>query len=67
MESKFGSYMMACLLLASFFLLLPFGLNAQSTNGVILGTVTDPSGRSSRRDSAGQERWHRRDPHGHNQ
>ena len=44
MESKFGSYMMACLLLASFFLLLPLGLNAQSTNGVILGTVTDPSG-----------------------
>src|SRR5262245_55049535 len=44
MEGKSGSWIAICLLLAALFVLLQAQLNAQATNGVISGTVTDPSG-----------------------
>jgi len=44
MARKIPSFMRICLWLASLFVLLPAGLNAQGTNGVISGTVTDSSG-----------------------
>jgi len=44
MAGKILSFMGICGGLASLFVLLPTGLKAQATNGVISGTVTDPSG-----------------------
>ncbi len=44
MARRIFSFMGICLWLAGQFVLLPTELNAQATNGVISGTVTDPSG-----------------------
>src|SRR6267378_3733902 len=43
MARRIFSFMGICLWLAGQFVLLPTELNAQATNGVISGTVTDPS------------------------
>ena len=44
MARRFYSVIGICLWLAGIHVLLPTRLNAQATNGVISGTVTDPSG-----------------------
>ena len=44
MARKIPSFMWICLWLVSLCVLLPAGANAQGTNGVISGTVTDSSG-----------------------